>query len=99
MKDTTKVFRIHITISQFGTLAKFYKTYAKKNREIIVEQIDFRDTDEQHVSGLMMDEIVCKPSQLKDKVEDFIHKNSLEQECFSIYSGNSKKEILTEDDF
>jgi len=47
----------------------------------------------------MKDEIVCKPSQLKDKVENFIYKNSLEQECFSVYSGNSKKELLTEDDF
>ncbi len=99
MKDTTKTFVIAITISEFGTLAKFYKTYAKKNREIIVEQVEFKGTSEQHVTGIMMDEIVCKRSELKDKVMAFIDKNSLYQECFNVTEEGKKKVILTETDF
>ena len=98
MKDTTKTFVIKITIAQFGTLAKFYKTYAKKNREIIVEQVDDKDTDEQHVSGIMIDEIICKRSELKDKVMAFIDKNSLYQECFDVNEEGKKKSILSETD-
>ena len=95
MKNT---FKIAITISQFGTLAKFYKTFAKKNREIIVEHVDDADTDEQHVAGIMYDKIVCEKSELKEKVQAYINKNYLYQECFDITEDGKKKTIMSETD-
>lgn len=93
-----EVFTIGITISEFGNLAKFYKTFAKKNRIIIVENVEFEGTSEQHNTGIMQDKIVCKLSELKEKVKDYVYKNSLEQESFNICREDSKKVIMTEDD-
>lgn len=92
------VYKIAITISEFGNLAKFYKTYAKKNRIITVENVEFEGTSEQHNTGILEDSIVCEKSELKEKVKEFIHKNSLYQECFSIREEGKKKVIMTETD-
>lgn len=97
MKDTTQNFKISITISEFGNLAKFYKTYAKGNREIIVENIEFEGTDEQHNTGLLIETITCKPSKLKEQVKKFVNKNYLEQESFSV-KNEKGKEIMQEKD-
>jgi len=97
MKDTTQNFKILITISEFGNLAKFYKTYAKGNREIIVENIEFEGTDEQHNTGLLEETITCKPSELKEKIQEFVNKNSFRQECFSV-TNEKGKEVMQEGD-
>lgn len=96
--DIKKTFKIAITISEFGNLAKFYKTFSKGNREIIVEQIEFEDTDEQHNTGILTDSIVCTRKNLLVEVKKFIDKNFLWGECFSITEKGSKKVIATEDD-
>ena len=93
-----KTFIISITISEFGNLAKFYKTYAKGNIIIEVEGVEFEGTDEQHNTGIMTDKIVCKENKLKEKIKSFIYKNGLFGECFSIKEEGNKKVIMTEDD-
>lgn len=91
-------FKIAITISEFGNLAKFYKTYAKGNREIIVEQIEFEGSNEQHNSGLMIDSIVCTRENLLVEVTKFVDKNFLRGESFNITEEGDKKVIMTEMD-
>jgi len=97
MEDTIQNFKISITISEFGNLAKFYKTYAKGNREIVVENIEFEGEDEQHNTGSLIETITCKPSQLKYKVQNFVNDNHLNQECFSV-KNNKGKEVMQEGD-
>jgi hypothetical protein len=101
-----KKYTIAITISVLGNLAKFYKTYAKDNREIILENIEFKGKPDQHNTGILKQEIVCtiKKGQteyqaLQAEVEDFLDKNELHGEFFSIYKVGRKKELFTEDDF
>lgn len=90
-------FKISITVSEFGNLAKFYKTYAKGNRQIIVEDIEMEGEEDQHNTGLLIDTIVCYPTLLKEKVQKYVVDNSLQQECFSVT--NSKgKEVMQEKD-
>ena len=103
---TLATFIISITISEFGNLAKFYKTYAKGNREIIVDGIEYEGTDEQHNTGLLIDKLVCTVEDKKNfhsvltaKVKEFLDKNSLHQECFAITLEGSKKVLFTEEDF
>ncbi len=93
-----KTFKIAITISEFGNLAKFYKTYAKGNREIIVEQIEFEGSPDQHNTGLMTDIIVCKRENLIAEVKKFIAKTFLWGESFNITEEGKKKVIMTEVD-
>ena len=95
MKKET--FKIGITISEFGNLKKFYKTFAKGNRIIEVGQVEFEGTDEQHNSGIMTDTIICDPNNLENAVRNFVVKNGLEQECFSVRKEGSEKVILTEE--
>ena len=92
-----------ITFSDFGTREKIYKNFSKNNREIIIEQVDDEDTDEHHVSGVLVDIITCKSSSKKDiatEVEKFIEDNSLFQQCFGIYKKDDyskEKELYTEE--
>ena len=105
-KDYIITFLITITCSEFGNLQKFYKTYAKGNREIIIEGIEYEGTDEQHNTGLIIDKFTFKVKasnnyypELQKSVENFLDKNSLHGECFSIIKEGSKKVLFTEDDF
>lgn len=102
----TKTFEIAITIAEFGNLAKFYKTFAKGNREIIVEGVEFEGHPDQHNTGILKEKFVCtiKKGQtdhevLAAKVEDFLDKNNLHGEFFSIRKEGSRKVLFTEDDF
>jgi hypothetical protein len=106
IKEYIATFLIAITCSEFGNLQKFYKTYAKGNREIIIEGIEYEGTDEQHNTGLIIDKFTFKVRKdnnyypdLQKAVEDFLDKNNLHQECFSITREGSKKVLFTEDDF
>lgn len=96
--NNRETFLISITISEFGNLSKFYRRYCKGNREIFVEQIEFKGTDEQHNSGYMIDEIICTERELKDKVKSYIYSNCLIGESFDVRREGSKKSILTESD-
>jgi len=98
MKDVKQIYKIAITIAEFGSLAKFYKTYAKGNREIVVENVEYEGHPDQHNTGIMKDTIICSAHKLKREVKKFIDKNSLQGEFFSITKKGSKKVLLTEDD-
>lgn len=94
-----KTFKIAITISEFGNLAKFYKTYAKNNRLIEINEIEFEGTEDQHNAGIMTDTIVCTKENLLVEVTKFVDKNFLRGECFNITEDGKKKTIMTEADF
>jgi hypothetical protein len=92
------IFSIGITISGFGTLEEFYKQFAKGNRLISVDDVEFEGTAEQHNVGTMTDSIICNEENLKDKVREYITESDLDDEYFSVTKKGRKKVILTEDD-
>jgi len=103
---TTIEFKIAITCAYFGNLATFYKAFAKGNREITVEGVEFVGQPDQHNYGLIEENFTIKVkdkknfySELQEYVENYLDKNSLHGECFSIYLEGSKKELFTEVDF
>jgi len=98
--DKTETFEIKITASEFGNLAKFYKRFAKGNRLIEIESIEFEGTPDQHNTAILTDNIVCTENELKEKVKQYISKNSLQGESFDVYRINKGKRvsILDEDD-
>ena len=97
---------IVITFGAFGTREDIYKTFSRVNREIIIENIEYPNTEDQHITGVLVDEIICESKDKKDiqiSVEKFINDNDflLSQECYGIYdSEEAKKENLlyTEED-
>ena len=97
--DIKKTFKIAITISEFGNLAKLYKTFAKGNRLIEVENIEFEGSADQHNTGIMTDTIVCLPENLLVEATKFVDKNFLRGESFNITEDGKKKVIMTEMDF
>jgi hypothetical protein len=104
MKKQTYI--ISITIGCFGNLKTFYKTFAKGNREVILENIEFKGSPDQHNTGILKEELVCSIKEgqsehkaLQSKVENFLDKNNLHGEFFSIRKEGSKKVLFTEDDF
>lgn len=106
MKTKVVTFLIAISCSEFGNLAKFYKRFAKGNRIIEVESVEFEGDPDQHNTGILTDKFVFskKPDdnyypELQKAVENFLDKNSLHGECFSITKEGSKKVLFTEDDF
>jgi len=106
MKKTTIQLSIAITCSEFGNLAKFYKTYAKGNREIIVEGVEFEGHPDQHNYGLIKERFVLNVKDKKNiypelsaHIENYLDKNSLHGESFSITKEGNKKVLFTEDNF
>ena len=106
MKKNMVQLEIAITISEFGSLKKFYKTFAKGNREIIVENIEFEGHPDQHNSGVLREKFELRVKnkkkiypELSAHVENFLDKNNLHGECFSIRDLDTNKELFTEDDF
>jgi hypothetical protein len=106
-KTKTKIeLKIAITCSQFGNLAKFYRTYAKGNREITVEGVEYAGQPDQHNYGLIEENFTIEAKdkkniypELQKYVENFLDKSGLHGEAFSIFLEGSKKELFTEDDF
>lgn len=98
MKEVKQIYKITITISCFGNLEKFYKTFAKGNKEIVLENIEFKGQPDQHNTGFMKDTIICSAHNLKKEVKKFIDKNSLKGEFFYVTKKGSKKVLLTEED-
>jgi hypothetical protein len=103
---TTIELKIAITCAYFGNLATFYKAFAKGNREITVEGVEFVGQPDQHNYGLIEENFTIKVKdkknfypELQEYVENYLDKNSLHGECFSIYLEGSKKELFTEVDF
>jgi hypothetical protein len=98
--NVTFDYEIRITFSEFGKLSKVYKKFAKDNRKVIIEIIEYEDTEEQHNSGLLIDTIKCIDNSigtLRKMVSKYISDNSLHQECFGIYDKNDlNKELYTE---
>jgi len=99
MKKKKLEYIISITISGFGNLAKFYKTYSKGNRVIEVENVEHENTKDQHNTGIMIESIICSKEKLHTKVTKFVDKNYLRGECFSVREKGKKKVIMTEEDF
>lgn len=105
-KKQTIEFKIAITCSEFGNLAKFYKRFAKGNREIQVEQIEFEGHPDQHNTGILVDKFTFPVRAdknyypvLQEAVENFLDKNNLHGESFNITQEGGKKVLFTEDDF
>jgi hypothetical protein len=106
-KAKTKIeLKIAITCSEFGTLEKFYKTYAKNNRIITVEGVEYEGEPDQHNYGLIEENFTIEVKdkkkiypELQEYIENYLDKNSLHGECFSITKDGGKKELFTEDDF
>jgi hypothetical protein len=94
MKKQTYI--IAITISCFGNLKNFYKTFAKGNREVILESIEFEGEPDQHNTGILKEKFVCTQSELKNRIRKYIDENSFRGESFSI-KNEKGKEVMTED--
>lgn len=96
-----KTYQIEVTISGNYNCAKFYKKFAKNNRIININHIEFENTDEQHISGFFSEFFKCDEKKLLVFVSNYIKKNNLVGECFDVCNAldNEDKLKLTEDDF
>lgn len=104
MKKQTYI--ISITIGCFGNLKNFYKTFAKGNREVILENIEYEGEPDQHNTGILKEKFTCTINKgqsehkaLQSRVENFLDKSNLHGEFFSIRKEGSKKVLFTEEDF
>lgn len=99
-----KQFIVQCTVACFGTLEKFYKEFAKGNRRVFLEDIEFEgeeefDKDEQHNTGIIRETLTVE-NDIVSTLRNWINLNNLERECFGIYDINDYhcgEELATEE--
>jgi len=96
-----KKFKLTTTVSYYNDEsedleADFKKDMQKDNRiEIVAEVVE---NCESHISGIVTDILEIKEGEnIKEKVQNYMHENSLIGECFSLKDVNDR-ELFTEED-
>ena len=92
-----KKYTLTITASCFGNREIFYKNFAKNNRYVYVENVEFENTNEQHNSGYIIEDF--ETDNLKLFMMNYFKNNeNLSIEYFSVREKGQDTVILTEED-
>lgn len=92
-----KKYTLTITASCFGSIETFYKMFAKDNRYLYIEDVEFENTNEQHNSGYIIEDF--ETDNLELFMINYLKNNeNLLIEYFSVREKGQDMVILTEDD-
>jgi len=94
-----KTYKLAITVSHFdnktGDVKKsFHKFWDKEGRKVEIEEL----SENNHISGIIHEEFTPKKGiSIIGQVQEFIKKNHLEQECWSLLDENDEIICLEHD--
>ena len=100
-----KKYKLICTFSHFGNKSSVYDRF--KGKEIIIEDIEFKNTEDEHITGIIKDVISQDKGETLKQLMDsyFYHNKDLSNgECFGLYHYNTDttkaiNEIYNEDKY